>query len=630
MRVSSKNICKKTRSHSFYCAHCKCQFCFGCCLRGVEEWKCCRRNGVGVCWASCGLWFGELVLSWFNMSRRRRRGSMEKIKLAVNSSYQCKLCRQKFHDGNRLQTHIDDTHSFGNETTTKKSKQSAYSCCTCSTSFGRSDDLNVHMKVHSGQSIFKCRLCARFFVVKNSLARHVKLSHIDRFRPHEVHLIDLVIDREASKEANEQRTDGGALHFADGQVYEWDIVKMVKDQSDASPFMTNNNVPVQMISVDGTLVNTQMVRRFGCPRCHLVFVKFITLTIHCRRNHPADYDPNELQQIENAEDSRSNLENLYQCARCQLCFADAFALSAHIHEKHQNDDKPPAINKCHYCGANFKLVVSLQRHMKRHHDGIGGAVVPCSICSIPYQSGKDLKRHMRIHANGKPHQCDHCDKSFAQSCDKRKHMRIHTGERPYSCSECGKTFIHLTSQKKHQLVHTGERPFQCSVCGKSFQHKSNLVVHGRTHTGERPYKCDKCDKTFYASGHHADHMRIHAGIKKFECDVCHKGFVHMSSLQKHKRTHTGEKPFCCSVCGHRCSQPGHFREHMRIHTGEMPYRCDDCGRTFRRSDALQSHRKTHGRAVAATDKKTDAATTSTQLNNSKTDHNMDASNVPYM
>lgn len=514
---------------------------------------------------------------------------------------------------------------------TQTDARKSYSCLHCVECFSRSEDLHVHMRVHKGQSVFKCASCGRMFAQAKNLSGHVQRIHKGSFHPDELLLIDFVVDSEV-----QERKRWSTLEKAAGEVYCLDVVAMVKalgssTDSTVPPSPTKEVImiyqPVNITCTDGSFRQSNLIRKYRCPLCPLAFVKIKTLQIHCKRNHIGLYDMEQINEIERrgnkaAEawlqqsnvpppldcpgceskfDSHPELINHlksnhdsstpFKCADCEVKFSKASALSKHVvvHLEKRH--------KCPHCNIAFQQITSLQKHVKRHE---GATATPCSVCGIPYKDDKDFQRHMRTHAEGKPHKCDHCEKRFAQSCDKNKHMRIHTGERPYSCKVCDKTFGHLTSYKKHQFVHTGERPYQCTVCGKSFQHNSNLVVHSRMHTGERPYKCNVCDKSFYASGHYTDHMKIHVGARNYKCDVCPKSFLHLSSFQKHKRTHTGEKPFHCTMCDRRFSQPGHYKEHMRIHSGEKPYCCKLCDKTFRRSDALQGHLKTHVEQAPAT------------------------------
>ncbi|XP_075730575.1 uncharacterized protein LOC119165043 [Rhipicephalus microplus] len=90
----------------------------------------------------------------------------------------------------------------------------------------------------------------------------------------------------------------------------------------------------------------------------------------------------------------------------------------------------------------------------------------------------------------------------------------------------------------HQKMHKGERPYRCGLCSKVFTRKGNMVVHFRNHTGERPFPCQLCPMAFTQKKILEAHIRTHTGEKPFKCRFCSKAFTHKWQMKKHEQVHS--------------------------------------------------------------------------------------------
>lgn len=413
--------------------------------------------------------------------------------------FSCKLCDAVFEDGKSLESHVVDhigpeiirnckknLHdcsecgaafpSLIDLCNHRKEKHfdQKYHCGQCEESFSRSEDLHLHTRLHRGLGLLKC-LCGKMFASPRNLA-----SHLSKLHPGMVDESVLVM-----------LSEGLPVDF--------------KNVQDWKELQSNPNTEQPSLKI--------LERKFKCPipTCSLAFVKVTTLVVHCNRNHPEQFQPSQLKNLQESslpdlalirsqekpiiQETSCNicsttfnshyslLQHLtnehdatrpFKCANCKLYFSKVRTLEDHINLIHESDKF-----RCDYCGIQFQKQASLTAHYKKHE---GNETFICDMCHVPYTSRKQLVKHMRIHIDG-VHKCSFCDKVFIQSCDLVKHERIHSGMKPFSCTTCLKSFSQACVLKQHEVIHTGAREFVCIECGKAFQNKSNLTVHMRIHKG---------------------------------------------------------------------------------------------------------------------------------------------------
>ncbi|XP_030597793.1 zinc finger protein 345-like [Archocentrus centrarchus] len=242
---------------------------------------------------------------------------------------------------------------------------------------------------------------------------------------------------------------------------------------------------------------------------------------------------------------------------------------------------------CKVCGESFQSKGSLRKHAKSH-----SAESICGVCGESLHPSETLTEHLQSHRDaGKI--CHICGKTYQNI---ETHMRSHTGVKPYHCTICRKSFPRPGALRRHKRIHSGERPYICEFCGKTFIDNGALTTHIRNHTGNKPsnrVSCETCGKSL-ASIHVLEvHKRIHTGEKPFQCRICRKAFRQVGGLNAHMLTHTGEKPFSCSLCGKSFSTKGYLETHLRFHRKERAFSCHLCWKAFVTKNDLKKHLLTH-------------------------------------
>nr|XP_002730585.1 PREDICTED: zinc finger protein 184-like [Saccoglossus kowalevskii] len=254
-----------------------------------------------------------------------------------------------------------------------------------------------------------------------------------------------------------------------------------------------------------------------------------------------------------------------------------------IQQTHSNG-KP---YQCEFCEKGFSHIYSLKRHRRMHTNM---EQYHCKQCEKSFPRLDNFKRHMLTHTiHEKPYHCERCNKRFTQSCNLKQHMRTHTNKKLYLCKLCEKRFSQLSTYEHHKATHWYEKPYQCQHCGKSFGRSSCVKRHIKTHTNERPYHCEQCEKSFANSGYLKKHMITHTNEKLYHCQQCEKSFARSGTLKSHMRTHTNERAYHCEQCGKSFYESSNLKQHMVTHTNKKPYQCEQCEKSFSRSGTLKNH-----------------------------------------
>ncbi|XP_018394258.1 PREDICTED: zinc finger protein 91 [Cyphomyrmex costatus] len=469
-------------------------------------------------------------------------------------------------------------------------------CKTCGKGFTTKWNLRQHEYTHTGEKLYKCKLCEDKFRLKQHLGKHVIAKH-----------------------CNDERYKSNKHLYAGGVSYKCKTCnKEFKYESALYRHERTHNGE----------------KPFECEYCGIRFSQKTTLEQHVVAHHF------------NEERYKSN-KHIYTGGvsfKCRTCNKEFKYISAlRRHEIIHNGEKP---FECEYCGIRISQKNNLRRHIVRKHfneeryksnehlNAPDEVSYKCKTCNKEFNNNSALCRHEIIHNGEKPFECGHCGIRFSQKCNLQRHVvakhcnekrhksnkHLHTGGVSYKCGTCNKEFKNKSALSRRERIHNGEKPFECEHCRIRFSQKGNLRRHIVTkhfneerykfnnkhlYTDGVSYKCGTCNKKFKNKSALLDHERIHNGEILYHCEICKKMFSTKENLRAHvvakhnnderykinKDLYTGGVSYKCGTCNKECRSKWQLSVHETSHKDEQRYYCEICGEMFRYISSLKRHKK---------------------------------------
>ncbi|XP_055632935.1 uncharacterized protein LOC129773362 [Toxorhynchites rutilus septentrionalis] len=288
--------------------------------------------------------------------------------------YKCHECPLRFLDKTALGTHLrykrDDENKDGHTcdycgqffTMKRRFKihiakhialeKGKYKCEHCGKTFGDSNLLRRHVRIHTGEKPFECKKCGRRFNHEDNFKNH-KRSHIGE----KAYICDVC-----------------KKNFVNGTYLRYHMAKHYPD--DPKYRVQKRAPPRPRYDTEGQETTTHSNRRkaqkiFQCEECDRPFSFKYLLTEHMATVHGI------------------TPERSLECPYCSKSFKNRQRLNCHI-DSHENNRR----YKCKFCDKSFVQKVNCVAH-ERIHTGEKPHV--CRICPAAFVTSSGRKKHERTH-----------------------------------------------------------------------------------------------------------------------------------------------------------------------------------------------------------------------------------------
>ena len=535
--------------------------------------------------------------------------------------YQCKSCKVRFTDKQRLLKHSDGVYEEGKGYAYK----SSYVCTLCGRRFAKKSTCADHI-IHHDNMTHSCNQCGWLFDTSYRVHVHRALWHSGKRCKQTRENVEETVSNMVSDENRRYRCwFNGCTDFLND--YEALSVHMEKVHGTVyKPCRLCTRLFHNQSALEDHL-NHHDEMIYVCPiyYCGALFENFLNFRNHYRTRHGlSDLKTSDSDMYLIRRDGTKYAISTHNCEICSRMLRNAKELKYHL----KNHDKMIYVCQETNCREAFEKFQFLGRHSLAKHNKKLENPLTCKTCNRTFPGKQELENHVKNH-DKMTYVCqrDDCGWAFEKytsliSHSYNKHgikdnleedKSLQEGNKYLkSCNICNRAFATNKGELENHMRNHDAMTFVCqhNGCGWAFEKAGSLRMHSaRKHNIklENETCCKMCNRIFPVEGQLENHVRNHDKMthvcqqdncgwafekyKNLRCHSANKHGIKLGNLEEDKNPQEGSKYLkICDVCNRAFHSNQELENHKRNHDA-MTYVCQQvyCGWTFETYNSLRSH-----------------------------------------
>ncbi|GAB1601358.1 uncharacterized protein LOC115217058 [Argonauta hians] len=451
-----------------------------------------------------------------SISKPGLASSLQQRKHTKDEVYYLKSSNNSSVYSERLSVHPEAGQSVEMLNTNEELSRNTHKCQFCAKLFSSANNLRRHVRIHTGEKPFACRVCQRKFAQSSTRSKHEKTAH-----------------RELMSKLHPSRSLNSSSH------------------------------PAALLSKSFQFNDRPRLWRncHKCDFCYKEFSSYKSLCFHKQthgKKFPMRRTAVEVKDKLNIFNNSSVIDTSSDQMTLLPIISDSRTPDS-VHPQYSCAKLIPELSRGEHCSDNItnKCIESFPPGKiipEKQETGLSLTVVNLlkskenspqntsnDSCSLKMSSDTKPKRNVYVKArrlHPRTHKCSYCNKLFSTRNNLQEHVRTHTGEKPFKCLICQRRFAQSSTCSKH--MKTTHRELGAKARLSRLYTYSSITDQSQDTTAavsadNQPLKPRSMTPSYNNAG-----PALEENV--YKCEYCGRNFLSYQCLCLHRLTHV-KKPF---------------------------------------------------------------------------------------